>query len=188
MVLDDDKRILEYIETLVNQIKSKRNNLSFAYKSANEIIKISNKLHNKVVAFYIKDKASLIMQTGDVNEIQNVLDELLIFISKSFVIVNNNPRPYINADKIEKTKKYMKDCEKYIDHIDQIEEMEQRIITSSFYQKKLHKPIIHGEWTEALHAHLTDNLRIMYYWYPKKKILVYEAIITHDELDKSLSR
>ena len=48
----------------------------------------------------------------------------------------------------------------------------------------LHGKITAGIWTGYWHARLTYNLRIMYHWYENKRILMYEAIITKNELEK----
>src|SRR3989344_3930137 len=63
--------------------------------------------------------------------------------------------------------------------------VEEKILNSPVYQEKLHEPLKNKYWGKnCQHARLSDNLRIIYSYIPKKKFK-FEAIVTHNELDKN---
>ena len=48
-----------------------------------------------------------------------------------------------------------------------------------------HEIIYYGTWKGYPHARLTSNLRIIYHVNTEKKILTFERIVKHDEIDRS---
>ncbi len=91
----------------------------------------------------------------------------------------------IDADKIKRTKKYLSACASYAGWNAQIKSTEEQIMTSTVYDKKLHEKIIYGKNCKGyLHARITDNLRLMYLYYREEKRIVFDNIVTKNDLDK----
>ncbi len=113
-----------------------------------------------------------------VDQVNNLLEDILKFELNS----SDSSGMFIVPESIVKTKRYLNDCELYRSQAD-ISKIEVKILTYP-YHKKLHEQISKGKWNGFRHARLSKNLRIMYHWFPDKRLLVFERIITKNEFDK----
>ncbi len=95
-------------------------------------------------------------------------------------------KPFLDIKgKPERTKKYLSACASYASWSAQIKSTEEQIMTSTVYEKKLHEKIIYGKNCKGyLHARITDNLRLMYLYYREEKRIVFDNIVTKNDLDK----
>ena len=187
MVSDRDKKLIELILVLVNKVKIlDLNSIGLIYKNANDIFRAANNFENKDLTFNIKGYAAKIMQTSNIKEIKTILEDLEKYLNNKLtekIIQKEKPYLDVDPDKIYKSDSYLKDCETYIEHLNQIEIIEKRILESPYYQKNLHEKIENKKrWKNYRHARLTYNLRIMYEH--KNKSITFDAIITKNEFDK----
>ena len=176
MLSEKDKKILDIIENVVNLAKSKINDSQFIYNTFSDLILFCEKLENNNLKFNLAKNAKEILVTKDLIKINKYLEELLFVILKT----KEANKTYLEVDlkNVSKNDRYKVDCERYSDKNIQI--VEKRILESPVYQKKLHEFLKEGNWRKRYHARLDDNLRIIYSW--KNKKVIFEAIVTHDEL------
>ncbi len=171
---------LDAIEALCNQIKRSLTNLGNAYKLSSVILNLCSKLEDKVIADKIRAKAVDIMSAGNPAIVEEAANAILDIIETKRAIIDGKDA-FILPKTTQRSNKYIDDCKKYSDK--NIADVETKIITYP-YAKKLHEKITAGKWKGYLHARLTENIRIMYLWFPEERLLRYEAIITKNELEK----
>src|SRR3989344_1900256 len=92
---------------------------------------------------------------------------------------------YLKVKREVRTSDYERACSKYAYHGAQIKKLEQDVQKEPTYNSKLHELMRHGKYQGKIHARLTDNLRLIYSVDSSTRTIVFENIITHDELDKS---
>ncbi len=172
-----DKKEEEYIKNIKSIIDAIKRNPEDqkVFQLADTILSICKKIENKELAKCIKEQIITMTNTIDValrlQAIVNIEKEL------------SSQKEVFEPKIVEKTKQYKADCKKYQSQAN-IEAVERKIVRFP-HSKKLHEMIAKRKWKRYLHARLTNNLRIMYHWYPNEKLLVFEAIITKNMLEKS---
>lgn len=185
MISENDKTKIGSIKEGLKSIEANLENLKYVYRTASNLFKISDKLEDNNLKSNIKGALTKINQTQYKEEIQQNVASIFTLILESEK-VQQKEKIFFPNPIIRKTEEYKKDCEKYSHLKKNIEDLENKIINSDTYQKKLHEEIKQGKkWKKHLHARLTSNLRLMYSWDPETKILEFEEIITKNELDKN---
>lgn len=185
MISDNDRKRVKDIENSLKSIEANLDNLNFVYKIAGKIFKLCDSLEDKDLKFNLKGELAKIMQTQYKEEIQQLVKSILSFIEEA---EKDQPqiKKYFEGAIPKKTEDYKKDCEKYSHLRKDIEELEKKILTSPFYQKKLHESLKSNKtWPNHLHARLTNNLRIIYFYNKETKEIIFKRIVTHNEFDKS---
>lgn len=184
MVSDNDRKILDYITTSVNVIRSKIGKTKFLniYEEVSAIIKSSEKLENVSLGKTIKAEATKIMQTSNVDEIIEYLDNISAYISKEENEAEKI-KTYLDVSDTKQNHRFLSDLQSYASYSKNIQELQGKILASPVYQENLHWVIKHGKWRGYMHAHLTKNLRLMYLYDDKKKLIIWEAIVQHKEID-----
>ncbi|HLC32256.1 MAG TPA: hypothetical protein VJJ82_00355 [Candidatus Nanoarchaeia archaeon] len=90
---------------------------------------------------------------------------------------------YIKATKKLYADSYKRDREKYVAFIDQIENTENKVMTSPLYERKYHEALFAGKHKGFLHARINQNLRILYV--VKGDNATFWHIVTKDEMERS---
>jgi hypothetical protein len=181
-----DEDYFNDIRVILEAIKANINNPGRVRQGASAIINICGNLSNQAVANGIRAAAQKIMASYETAEIEAACDEISAIIDAQAGSNAKKPgkadKRCLDPKKILKTDRYSSDCRKYGSqgNIPGTEEKIQRFP----YSDHLHGRITAGKWQGYLHARLTGNLRIMYRWDADNKILVYDAIITKNELDQ----
>ena len=184
MISDNDKKKLEDIKNGLKSIEANLDNLGFIYKIASNLFRLSNCLEDDNLKSNIKAEVTKITQTQYREEIQQAVKSIFTLVSEAENI--KKEQKYFQGATPRKTEEYEKDCEKYNNLRDNIKDVENKILNSPSYQEKLHAPLKQSKiWPRHLHARLTDNLRIIYFYDKKTKEITFKRIITHNELDKS---
>ncbi len=185
-----EKRRLEDIKILAQAIEREITNLPASLpKIANyssQIVNRCDKLQDKALAEDIREegKRILVSLPQFTDDILDAADEIVQRIELVFE-VSEEATIFIKTTDINYTSRFRKDCQTYDQHSDKIKKIQKRIVTFP-YTDKLHEKIgTQGHtWYGYRHARLTRNLRIMYLWDEKKKVLTYDAIITKNEFEK----
>lgn len=185
MISDNDKNKLKDIKKGLNSIEANLDNLSFVYKTASNLFRLCDKLEDNNLKANIKGELAQINQMQYKEEIQQAIVTIFAFISRTEE-KKSVEKSYLQYSSIEKTEDYKEDCKKYLAYKKNIDEIEKKVLNSPSYQKKLHELLKYNKkWPEHLHARLTDNLRIIYFYDKDTKEIIFKRIITHDELDKN---
>lgn len=126
----------------------------------------------------------------DLERLNTILEQVRKFIRQlqyysEFWEKRIKEKPFIDANIIIKTDQYKKDVADYSAIKKEIFLTEEKIETFTSFSKKLHALIKIGIYSQMLHAYVNQNIRIIYRWDASAKILTYERIINHDELDRS---
>jgi len=172
-----DKEYKKEIEILAEDIKRNSTNLPIVYIRAGRILNICGKLKDTKSATLIRNKAAEISGSIDKTAIEKAADEIIVLVSET--LEQPKDERCINPSKVIKTPQYLKDCKKYA--AENIADTEDKIQTFP-YAEHIHGSITSGNWEGYWHARLSYNLRIMYHWHQSEKLLVYEAIITKNDL------
>ncbi len=181
MLSENDKKYLVVIEKLVKQCLSKSNDFYSIRSTFAGLVYVYDKLDDKGLKTIFENRSKEICVATDSNKIREYLKEFLVVINdkkrsenKKFIVIDRN--------RVERSPQYGVDRSKYSDK--KIKELEEKILNSPVYQEHLHAPIKSKIWGEnCRHARLTNNLRTIYIYVPKKKF-EFVAIVTHNELDK----
>ena len=185
MASNNDKKYLKLIENIINLCIRKIKDLYFVKSSFADLINVYLLLEDKGLKHNIETKAKEILTETDLNKIKKYLQELLIIVSTA----NKSAETYIKVDENKRFKsdRYKEDCKRYENLEKNIKELENKILNSPIYQKRLHERIKENNktWPGYLHARLTSNIRIMYIYDQKERKITFDAIITKNEFDKS---
>ena len=185
MLSDNDKKLIKDIKSSLESIEANLDNLSFVYKTAGNLFRLSDRLEDKNLRSSLKGECAKIMQTQYKEEIQQAVKSIFSFINTTEKLQPQTKR-YFEGPTPIKTEEYNKDCEKYYNLKDEIKNVEDKIMNSPVYQKKLHEPLKENKtWPNHLHARLTDNLRIVYFYNKKTREITFKRVVTHNEIDKS---
>jgi len=182
MISENDRKYLALINNLINLCLKKTDNLYFIRSTFAEIIRIYENLEDKALQTILQNRSKEILIAKDQSKIKKYLEEILKAIEDKESEIE---KTYIDLGetKVDSSDRYRDDCIKYKDK--NIKDVEEKILNSPVYQEKLHEPLKNKYWGKnCQHARLSDNLRIIYSYIPKKKFK-FEAIVTHNELDKN---
>ncbi len=182
MLSNNDQKVLSLIENLINLCLRKLNDSYFVQSTFADLKRLYENLDDKDLKFNIKIKSEEILTERNQGKIKKYLEELLFIISKTMYINKTYLDVPLDDEHVGRSNDYKNDCRRYIAFEKNINEMENRILTSSVYQKKLHEFLKEGNWKNYYHARLTDNLRIIFRWDKENKKVKFEAIVTHDEI------
>ncbi len=185
-----EKRRLEDIKVLAQAIEREIINLPASLaKIANygsQIVNRCDKLQDKALAEDIREegKKILVSLPQFTDDMLDAAEDIVERIELEFAMPEKKTR-FIEPKDVQQTKRFRNDCETYKDRSRKIKKVRGRIQTFP-YTDKLHEKIdTPGHtWYRYRHARLTRNLRIMYLWDEKNKVLTYDAIITKNEFEK----
>jgi len=189
MVSEKDKEILESIKVDVSVIRSKLepSKIRFIYKYVSDIIIGCDRMNDQKLAKKIKSEAASIMSTQDLEEIGKYLDGIIILISDADNIEEEKGKKhtFLDVKKTEESDRFKDDIKTYSSWEDNTRKLQQKILTWPDFEKNLHQRITSGKWEGYLHARISGNLRLMYIYDSEEKSVLWDAIITKNEFDKS---
>ena len=111
MLSDNYKQKSEKIKEGLKSIESNINNLSFVYKIASNLFRISDSLEDNNLKYKIKGELAKITQTQYTGEIQQAIKIILTLISEAENI--KQEKRYFEGTIIRATEDYKKDRERY---------------------------------------------------------------------------
>jgi len=182
----EDFQKLSDIREFVNVIKAKRDDLCEVYSMISQLLRIISEISDETIRNMLKT-GIIQLQNKVTEDITQQSDKLLKYIS---AIVSapaaTKQKTYIDATGgISATSEYDDKKRKYSSYNDKIADVEEKIVRSFVFTKKLHEPIKHGKYAGYLHARITENLRIIYIWDARSKALIFTNILTKNELDQT---
>ncbi len=150
-------------------------NLSFIEEESPERVEAIRQMVNEMIA------------SGNIESLHELAKKAMILLPKVEKAKTPASRYFdIKKGVVYKSKAYLKDCETYRQYNELIAEKESEIENAPFYIENLHEVIKYSKrYKDKPHARLTKNLRIIYEYDSKRRILTYLRIIDHDELRRT---
>jgi len=181
------KDALEQIESTLEVMKTR--DLTNMHKLAAMLFRPADALAviDQPLSDEIKAKLTEILSSAELAPILLKIEEIkeLLVVLKAKLVAPALSKRYLGVYDREYLPAYIKSREKYGALSNQLDELENKILEAPEYNKKLHEIWGSGKWAGHRHARLTGNIRVMYSVTREKNVVLFEEILTKNELEKT---
>jgi len=178
-------------EEIIEQLRanfialSKIQSLKDAYKITGYVFNLLQKLEllDKTLSEKLSSITANISQSTDFSNIQDLANSALALLASSKI----KQKRYLKLDNKVESDDFIFSKEKYANIRYLIDTTKEKLEVAEGYVPNLHRPIKRGKYAKCLHAHVNENIRIMYILDPEQKKLIYIDIISKNDFENSLN-